>query len=704
MVDDDSIHENQSPELTVEADDSVDEASLLTSNSIEDEVASTIAYSIDLPVEDAPLRSDLLRIMWTPGGIRALPDKVMSCYYVLSVAAGSFLFGLLLSRVKDSHALISQSVNDYYKSFERERQFFGDPRWVRQTGQSWRPIFNLAMLFFPGIVIVWMTHYYLKEMFQLTNKSRSLSLPVGCELILRQNPEEHKEPAAFFYSSAFPIAALTLFVTGVPAAICLIVYNGLGIDALLGYPSLHPNFFKIVLIQFYMSSLCACLSVLFFRSWFTFPLNFTSTEYDIALFADSIWQRPIKGWFTAITMLNCDANVIKWHEVNKITLEGNTDFILSTNELTSTDPFIKKIWQSCKKWLNLHESIIALSRRRSATLHVISPVAQISICLDDLSQSEKVQLHNCIRNFAPAIHLSGEIQEALVGTQVLNDPRYTEIWFDLMRREPLRIEGEIEPGKQLYNGKYKIVEKLKAGGEAVTYLAETGDGRRVVLKRFQLAVGDSITSLVQSAASFENETALLSQLENERIVKQLDFFVEGNSAYLCVEHVDGLTLRERVGKGGALSADEVAKIAVELSMVLEYLHGQTPPVVHRDFTPENIMLLPDGTIKLIDFSVAQQRKDTKTTDCAGKHAYTPPEQFRGQACPASDIYALGGVVYFLLTGKDPTPLKQIKLAGEHTVPFKNFEKILATATALDVADRYTSAEWLRTDLIALSDT
>jgi hypothetical protein len=185
------------PELTVEADDSVDAAgdSVDAGDNLVDEAASTIAYSIDFPVEDSSLRSDLLRIMSTPGGIRALPDKVMSCYYILSVAAGAYLFGLLLSRVNNSHALVEQSVKDYYKSFERERQFFNDPRWVRQTGQSWRPIFNLAMLFFPGIVIVWMTHYHLKEMFQ--NTDRSLSRPVGSELILRQNPEEHKEPAAF---------------------------------------------------------------------------------------------------------------------------------------------------------------------------------------------------------------------------------------------------------------------------------------------------------------------------------------------------------------------------------------------------------------------------------------------------------------------------------------------------------------------------
>jgi len=225
--------------------------------------------------------------------------------------------------------------------------------------------------------------------------------------------------------------------------------------------------------------------------------------------------------------------------------------------------------------------------------------------------TKKTQLHFNIRNYAPSIHVNAEIQEALVGTQILNDPRYTEIWFELMRREPLLPDIEIEPGKWLYNNKYRVVEKLKAGGEAITYLAQDAEGWNVVLKRFQLAVGDSITSLVSSASSFENECALLSQLDCPGIVKLLDFFFEGNSAYICIEHVEGATLREKVSKDGTLSADDVANIAIELCQVLEYLHAMTPPVVHRDFTPENIMLLPDGGIKVIDFSVASSAKTRK---------------------------------------------------------------------------------------------
>jgi serine/threonine protein kinase len=87
----------------------------------------------------------------------------------------------------------------------------------------------------------------------------------------------------------------------------------------------------------------------------------------------------------------------------------------------------------------------------------------------------------------------------------------------------------------------------------------------------------------------------------------------------------------------------------------------------------------------------------KTRIALGKHAYTPPEQFRGQACPGSDIYALDGVIYFVLTGRDPTPLMQVKVS-EGDVHLQKFAKILAQATALELSDRYSSVEWMKTDL------
>jgi serine/threonine protein kinase len=136
--------------------------------------------------------------------------------------------------------------------------------------------------------------------------------------------------------------------------------------------------------------------------------------------------------------------------------------------------------------------------------------------------------------------------------------------------------------------------------------------------------------------------------------------------------------------------------------ILKYLHGLTPPVVHRDFTPDNLILQPSGKLKLIDFSVAQKRKDkSATAGCAGKHAYTPPEQFRGEAEPQSDIYALGATMYFLATGVDPTPISESQLpesAGAIDGARLALGDVIAHATKLSVAQRYESVEWLLNDL------
>jgi serine/threonine-protein kinase len=108
-------------------------------------------------------------------------------------------------------------------------------------------------------------------------------------------------------------------------------------------------------------------------------------------------------------------------------------------------------------------------------------------------------------------------------------------------------------------------------------------------------------------------------------------------------------------------------------------------------------------LKLIDFSVAQQLSGERS-DCAGKHAYTPPEQFRGEACPQSDIYALGATLYFLLTGKEPEPISKLSVRKEGINISSQLDLIIEKCTELDLENRYQSIAWLRTDLAALELT
>ena len=131
-----------------------------------------------------------------------------------------------------------------------------------------------------------------------------------------------------------------------------------------------------------------------------------------------------------------------------------------------------------------------------------------------------------------------------------------------------------------------------------TVCGRTGDslsarntaGKQCVLKEFILAAASNTGALVESAREFEAEASLLSQLHHEGIVRLEDFFAQAGRVYVVLEHVEGQSLRRLVTQMGPLHQDEVVRIGVALCDILNYLHTQDPPIVHRDVTPENIMI------------------------------------------------------------------------------------------------------------------
>jgi serine/threonine-protein kinase len=132
--------------------------------------------------------------------------------------------------------------------------------------------------------------------------------------------------------------------------------------------------------------------------------------------------------------------------------------------------------------------------------------------------------------------------------------------------------------------------------------------------------------------------------------------------------------------------------------ILEYLHNLTPPVVHRDFTPDNLILRKDGTLKLVDFNVAQQTESTATGTVVGKHAYLPPEQFRGLPTTQSDIYAMGATLYYILTAQDPEPISEAHPRTVRSEISEEFDTLIGRATAIDAKLRYQRAEEIAADL------
>ena len=286
------------------------------------------------------------------------------------------------------------------------------------------------------------------------------------------------------------------------------------------------------------------------------------------------------------------------------------------------------------------------------------------------------------------------VRETLNPTDVAS---YTKLWMDSFNAASRNFDGCLAEGHQLANGEYEIDSFLGAGGQASVYLAKSRSesfAPKVVLKEFILPAHAGADVSKRSLANIQREFDLMQNLQHQNIVKYFGMFVEDHRAYLVLEHVDGSSLRSLVDEHGAMGEAKVLQLAYSMSEILAHLHGQSPAIIHRDFTPENLILGSDGELKLIDFNVAQELETEATKTIVGKHSYLPPEQFRGKAVPQSDIYALGATLHFLLTATEPEPI-----TSSHPIILNDSvsaatDELVSRSTALELDDRYQSAAQL----------
>lgn len=215
------------------------------------------------------------------------------------------------------------------------------------------------------------------------------------------------------------------------------------------------------------------------------------------------------------------------------------------------------------------------------------------------------------------------------------------------------------PLGSLLHGRYHIIQELGSGGFATVYLAQDTriNGRYVAIKAFdanRLALADR----AWARKSFLNEAQVLARLNHAAIADVSDSFSAGGLDFLVMDYVPGETLTQawlRLGK--RIQLNQVLIWAQELCRVLDYLHQQNPPIIFRDLKPDNIMVQPNGRLKIIDFGIVRHFKQGKTQDTRvfGTPGYAAPEQYGQQQTDArADIYSLAAVLYQLLTGYDPT--------------------------------------------------
>lgn len=249
-----------------------------------------------------------------------------------------------------------------------------------------------------------------------------------------------------------------------------------------------------------------------------------------------------------------------------------------------------------------------------------------------------------------------------------------------------------EIGEQL--GDYLLEEVLRAGGAQTTYLAKKHN-REVVVKAFSLGESEGW----KPVELFERSIRALSNLDIEGVPSFLDSFEEESRGLrvLVREYVPGETLAEKLDSGWHPPEESVRALARSVLGILEELHGRNPPIIHRDIKPANIVVCEDEDVYLIDFGVVRatpHREETHPGTVVGTYGYMAPEQFRGHAVPATDLYGLGATLVRIVTGREPSelPYEQVRVRfREYSNVAPDFADWLDKMMAPGLENRFESA-------------
>lgn len=261
--------------------------------------------------------------------------------------------------------------------------------------------------------------------------------------------------------------------------------------------------------------------------------------------------------------------------------------------------------------------------------------------------------------------------------------------------------GQLQPGVTLQD-RYLILGVLGTGGMGSVYKGRDLHFPNVtklvaVKEMINMATDPSMHEMV--VRNFEREADLLATLSHPSIPRIYDYFTQEKSSYLVMEFIEGKDLEAILRDAdGYLPEDKVVGWAIELCDVLSYLHGHKPqPVVFRDMKPSNVMVDEHGHIRLIDFGIARVFQPGEKGTMIGTEGYSPPEQYRGEASPAGDLYALGATLHHLLTQRDPRSEPPFSFAER---PIRDInpevstevEEVINGALVYDPKDRYQTAD------------
>lgn len=250
------------------------------------------------------------------------------------------------------------------------------------------------------------------------------------------------------------------------------------------------------------------------------------------------------------------------------------------------------------------------------------------------------------------------------------------------------------------DGKYEILTEIGRGGMSVVYLAmDTHLNKQWAVKEIKKkGDGKNDEVIVNSLLA---EANMMKRLDHPSLPRIVDIIDNGVTIFVVMDYIEGESLDKILAESGTQPEELVIGWAKQLCDALGYLHSQKPPIIYRDMKPANVMLKPEGNIKIIDFGIAREYKEQKLADTTvlGTKGYAPPEQYSGQTDARSDIYALGMTMHHLLTGIDPR-------TGEAYAPVRMWNPELSEGIELIIdrcvqpasENRYQSCQDLLYDL------
>ena len=264
-------------------------------------------------------------------------------------------------------------------------------------------------------------------------------------------------------------------------------------------------------------------------------------------------------------------------------------------------------------------------------------------------------------------------------------------------------------GKKI-DGRYEITELIGVGGMADVYKAnDLLENRVVAVKILKNEFADN----EDFVRRFRNESKAIAVLSHPNIVKVFDVGFSDKLQFIVMEYIDGITLKEFMEQQGVLKWKDTVHFIIQILKALQHAHDRG--IVHRDIKPQNIMLFPDGQIKVMDFGIARfAREEGKTISdkAIGSVHYISPEQARGDITDEkSDIYSVGVMMYEMLTGvkpfdaDNPVTVALMHMQNEPKMPREindsipeGLEEIVVRAMQKDPSKRYQSASEMIKDI------